>query len=110
MDSVSFQDEWDGAIGQLNVGDEVKYGYRLLAGEPCPSDTTRWVFFLQIAAEDTGKIALTYRYLNHGETVLDFVRVRMDEEPPTNPDSDNPPVTYPDPESDLPDYDEPNDE
>src|SRR5688572_17655255 len=90
IDEVVYQDEFTGLIGALSVNEEVKYGYRLLAGEPCANDVTRTIYFLQVALETTDpitgevtvQVALTFRYLDHkerGKSVFEFNKFERDD-------------------------------
>jgi hypothetical protein len=113
-DEIMAQDECTGEIIRLRWGEDVPYGTRILAGEPCYNTTDRRVVYLQIGSfvgigKDL-KTALTYRILRNNDHLRFFItgkKIMSDPPPGTyDPPPDNDPVTYPDPESDLPTYDD----
>jgi hypothetical protein len=120
LDAVSYQDEYTGIIGSLRVGEFIKYGYRLLAGEPPTGPQNAeylTIIWLQIESSRDGtnwKDTLTFRYKERNRpTTIPFrgkggPRTQGDEEPPVDPEPNSDPTTYPDPDSDLPTYDDNN--
>jgi hypothetical protein len=114
-DEIMAQDECTGDIIQLKWGQEVPYGTRILAGEPCYNTTDRRIVYLQIGSfvgiNKPLKTALTYRILRNNDHFKFFLKGKKPflDDPDYNnydPPPDNEPVTYPDPESDLPTYDD----